>query len=168
MRAALSLVVTLLLVAGGVRGAAPGASFQPREEPGTPDPLADSELFYTASGGLAGTVREARLIAKAGGVTVEYSASDHRGGAARLTGVLEPSRYLIVWQEAERLGIWTLAVPGKAKGADLIQQEIRVRAGTRSHTVRWTDVAASSPSARTAAQIGERILAVAREATTER
>jgi hypothetical protein len=131
------------------------------------DLLSDSELVYQVSGGFAGVVRTARLIAKSGNVTAEYAASDERAAGPQ-EGAREPARYLELWAEAERAGIWTLRVPGKQKGADLMHHELVARVGERRHSVSWTDGETSSPSARDALRIGESILALAREAAAEK
>lgn len=165
MSAGWTLAVFALLATSGLDRAAGQAPLGP--PPGrAADLLGDSELFSAVSGGITGRAREGRLTAKSGRVTVEYSPGD-RAGAGELTGTLEPSRYLELWQEAERAGIWTLTVSAKATGADLLHHELRVRAGTRSHAVAWTGAAPESPSARVASQIGDRILALAREAATQ-
>ena len=139
-------------------------------QPETPDRdlLSDSELFYEVSGGLAGVVRTARLVAKAGEVSAEYASSEMRPGTGPQKGALEHSRYLELWEEAERAGIWSIRISGKATGADLIRHELSARAGDRRHTVSWSDGSGSSATIESAVRIGERILAVAREVTTER
>jgi hypothetical protein len=138
------------------------------QESAEADLLSDAELVYEVSGGFAGVVRTARLFAKAGDITAEYASSEGRGQASLLSAPLERSRYLKLWEEAERAGIWTAAGSGKAKGADMMRHELRARAGERRHTVSWTDGEAASPSTQNALRIGELILALAREATTER
>lgn len=167
-RAVSSFTVIVLLAAGSALGAAARAGAGPGEDVSAAGLLADSELYYAVSGGIAGRVREARLTAKTGQVTAEYRPGDRSAGALPLSGSLEPMRYVDLWREAEQVGIWTLTVPEKARGADLLQHELRVRASKRSHAVTWTEGAATSPAASAAALIGDRVLALAREVTTER
>jgi hypothetical protein len=130
--------------------------------------LSDSELVYEVSGGIAGVVRSAKLVARGGQVTAEYTASDERPPIGPQKGPVEPQSYLALWRDAERAGIWTLEVPGKAKGADEMQHELRARVGERRHSLSWIDGDDSTPSGRNAVLIGERILALAREAAAER
>jgi hypothetical protein len=148
--------IALLPVVGGVC-----AAQDPAPEAGL---LSDSELVYEVSGGFAGVVRTAKLAAKEGKVTSVYS--ERNKGFE--TGSREPAPYLELWKEAERLGVWTLEVPGKKNGADMFQHVLRARVGERLHSVSWSDSDQSSPAARNALQIGERILALVREASAER
>jgi hypothetical protein len=142
-----------------------GASQGPSKEA---ELLSDSELVYESSGGIAGVVRSAKLVARAGQVTAEYSAKEGRSIVGPQNGPLEPSAYLELWREAERLQIWTLEVPAKAKGADEMQHEMRVRVGERRHAVSWSGSDRPSPSEQNAVLIGQRILALARDAAALR
>ena len=81
---------------------------------------------------------------------------------------LEPARYLALWKEAERGGLWTLEVPEKTKGADQFQHALRARVGERRHSVSWIDGDGGTTSERNAVLIGERILALARDAAALR
>jgi hypothetical protein len=151
--------IVLFSLAGG---------YASRQRTAEADLLSDAELFYEVSGGFAGIVRTARVFARSGEVTAEYAWSDGRSAPAAQSAPLERARYLKLWEDAERAGIWSLAISGKATGADQIRHELAVRAGRRRHSVSWNDFDPSSPAAQNALRIGEGILALAREATTER
>ena len=129
--------------------------------------LANSEMEYTDSGGFAGRVHRARLVATAGRVTVEYRPAEP-SQMALLRGTLEPNRYMELWREAERIGVWTMSSPPKSPGADMIESELRVRLDARSHVVRWQPEAAVPASVAGAVELGRRILAVAGQLTQER
>lgn len=129
--------------------------------------LADSEMEYTESGGFAGRVHQARLAARGGRVDVEYRPAESPQ-APVVRGTLEANRYTELWREAERIGIWTMTSAPKSSGADMIECELRVRLGTRSHAVRWQAGAPGTSSLARAAELGGRILAAAREVTLER
>lgn len=134
------------------------------------DLLSDSELIYRVSGGFAGVVRTARLVAKTGNVTAEYAASDASEERAvdPQTGPREPARYLELWADAERAGIWTLQVHKQKGGADLMYHELAARVGERRHSISWTDGDDLTPSGRNAVRIAESVLGLAREAVAER
>jgi hypothetical protein len=134
-----------------------GLGATPRETPES-QILADSELVYTVSGGFAGIVRRATLTARSETVMAEY-ASDEIPGGGPSKGPLEKARYLELWKEVERAGIWTLEAPAKEKGADLIDHSLIVRVGNRSRSISWTDGGGSTSAAR----IGDRIQSLARE-----
>jgi hypothetical protein len=142
-----------------------GASQEPTKEA---ELLSDSELVYELSGGIAGIVRSARLVAKGGQVTAEYASNDEPHLVVPQKGPLEPARYLALWKEAERAGLWTLEVPEKTKGADQFQHALRARVGERRHSVSWIDGDGGTTSERNAVLIGERILALARDAAALR
>ncbi len=131
------------------------------------DLLADSELVYDVSGGIQGIVRSAKLVAKSGSVTAVYTANDERLPGGRLEGPREPAPYLELWAEAEREGIWTLEIPGKEEGADLMYHTLTARVGERRHSVSWTGLEPSL-SVQKAVRIADRILALARETAAER
>jgi hypothetical protein len=130
--------------------------------------LEDSELFYQQSGGIAGSIETARLFARSGEVTAEYASKSGRTRIEPQTVPVPPARYLELFKEAERAGIWSLESTGKGGGADQVQHQLRAVAGGRRQLVSWTDGTSSSPSVAKAMRIGERILALARELTTER
>jgi hypothetical protein len=132
------------------------------------DLLAGSELFYQESGGISGSIETARLLAHSGEVTVEYALKSGRTRIDPQTVPVPAARYLELWKEAEWIGIWSLESPGKGSGADLIQHQLRAVAGGRRQVVSWNDGTSATPSLENAARIGERILALARELTTER
>ena len=138
------------------------------QEPSTESELlSDSELVYEMSGGIAGVVRSAKLVARGGQVSAEYAGDEIPGGGPN-TGPLERAPYLELWKEAERAGIWTFHVPPKEKGADLFQHEIRVRVGARRHSITWTEGDGTTSEERNAMSISERILALARDAAALR
>jgi hypothetical protein len=132
------------------------------------DLLADSELFYQESGGIAGSFESARLFAHSGAVTVEYASKSGRTRIDPQTVRVPAARYLELWKEAERIGIWSLESPGKGGGADQIQHQLRAAAGGRRQVITWTDGTGAPPSVENAAGIGERVLTLARELATER
>jgi hypothetical protein len=157
------------IVLGTVLACAAGPASPDRMEQQTSDAdvLAGSELEYTESGGFAGRVHQARLIATAGRVEVEYRpAESPRAGVLR--GTLEAARYTELWREAERIGIWTMSSPPKSRGADMMEYELRARLATKSHAVRWRPEAPAPDALAGAADLGRRILAAARDVTVLR
>jgi hypothetical protein len=132
------------------------------------DLLAGSELSYQRSGGIAGSIETAKLVARSGVVTAEYASKSGRTRIEPQTAPVPAARYVELFQEAERAGIWSLEAPRKDGGADQIQYQLSAVAGGRRQLVSWTDGTSSSPSVANAVRIGERILALARELTTER
>ena len=135
----------------------------------TVDPavLTSSEMEYTESGGLMGRTQQVRYVAKGGRVEVEYRPAG-RPQDPVLRGMLEADRYMEFWREAERIGIWTMSTPPKSAGADMVESELRVRLPTKSHAVRWQIGAPGAPALTSAAELGRRMLAAAREVTLER
>ena len=129
--------------------------------------LADSEIHYRESGGFAGRVEEARLVASGGSVTIEYRAS----GLPPTTpmpsgGAMDKDEYLKLWNEAARIGFWTLVPPKKSSGADLIESELLLRLGSKSHQVEWND--GGTVGVGEIARLGQRIFEAARRAPVER
>jgi hypothetical protein len=123
--------------------------------------LADSELRYEKSGGIAGFVSGAAIEASAGAITVEHRPATSRHGMPRETGTLPESDYLELWAEAERADIWSLqGKPPSSVGADIIRYELQARVGERTVLVRWTDEE-TTPAAVAAGRIGNRILEAA-------
>ena len=128
--------------------------------------LARSEMEYTESGGLAGRIHRARLIAIGGRVNVEYLPGESRD-AQVLRGVLDAD------------GIHGTLARGRANrrledevGAEvawcrLIESELRVRLDAASHVVRWQLEASLPAGVAGAAELGRRMLAMAREVTME-
>jgi hypothetical protein len=128
--------------------------------------LADSELRYEQSGGIAGFVSGATIKAFAGAITVEHRPINSRHGTPPDTGTLPESDYLELWAEAERADIWSLkGKPSAAGAADMIQYELQARIGERAVTVRWTDEE-TTPASVAASRIGSRIVAAANRAVT--
>ena len=129
------------------------------------DLVSSSELFYSESGGFAGRVHSARLVATGGTISVEYRPPETRAPATPLTGTLPPDRYLALWRAVDALQPWSRAdVPPPAGAADMIVRELRIRVGTRSKTVSWVEGAAMGDLA----AAGSRILAAARDHTLNR
>jgi hypothetical protein len=135
----------------------------PQKETPESELLSDSELVCAVSGGIAGIVRTATLSARSDHVMAEYASNEIPGGGPS-RAPLEKARYLELWKEAERAGIWTLQVPGKEEGADLIYHSLTVRVGGRRHSISWTEGGGSTDATR----IGERIVSLAREAAALR
>jgi hypothetical protein len=104
-------------------------------------------------------------VAKDGRVTVELKPDR---SASPIRGTMGADDYRTIWQKAEQSGIWMLAVPGPALGADSIDYALRVRIGSRVHAVTWNQRTASLPEAQTAEGLGQKVIAAAREATAVR
>jgi hypothetical protein len=136
-------------------------------QPSTPDPLYDSDIYYMESGGLAGRVREARLTARGGTVTVEYRPGDAYPSAPAEKGTMEPARYLELWRRAEKADVWSIKPAGKSRGMDLVTHELEIRIEEKSHTIRWDDGQPESEPIRRAAGFGREVLSAARKAATE-
>jgi hypothetical protein len=130
--------------------------------------LGDSEIHHSESGGIAGRVHEAHFRAAESGVTVEYRAPDLHFPSGSQTGTVDNDAYVALWREADRLDLWTLQSPRRSPGADLIQSELRIRQGTRTHVIRWDEASASSDRLRDVAAWGRRVLAVGREYAANR
>ena len=128
--------------------------------------LSDSEISYSESGGFAGRTRETRLIASRGVVTAEFRPAGSASTTPMLTTSVERDQYLALWEEAERIGIWTLVSPKKTPGADLVESELRVRLGLKSRVIRWND--GGGTALRDAGLLGQRIFGAAQRATSER
>jgi hypothetical protein len=107
------------------------ASGQPlpaRDQPAlASDILADSEVTYVESGGIAGRVHEAHFAAKGSRVEVAYRPADPRAGRGTFTGTLEPEKYIELWRDLERSGVWTMTSSPRSRGADLREHELRLR-----------------------------------------
>lgn len=132
------------------------------------DLLADSEIGYHAAAGPDGSRAEAKLVAKDGRVTVELRPDASDRSSSPIRGTMRADDYRTIWQKAEQNGIWTLVVPSAAAGADSIDYALRVRAGSRVHSVTWNQRTASLPEAQVAEGLGQKVIAAAREATTVR
>jgi hypothetical protein len=131
--------------------------------------LNDSEIHYIESGGIAGRVHEARFQAADGRVTVQYRAPDLQSPGDMQAGTVDNDAYLALWREAERLDLWTLGSGRQSRGADLVQSELRLRQGKRTHEARWDqEHASSSERLRAAATWARQVLAVAREYAANR
>jgi hypothetical protein len=125
--------------------------------------LKNSEIQYVESGGLAGRTTEAHFMAADGRVTAGYRGPDLRAPEGMQMGTVDNDAYLALWRDADRLKVWTIQSPPKATGADLIEYELRIRQGSRSHVIRWNDANVSSGRIEEVAAWARRILAVARE-----
>jgi hypothetical protein len=132
------------------------------------DILADSEITYVESGGIAGRLHQAHFAAKGSRVDVEYRPADPRAVRGTFTGTLEPDKYIELWRDLERFGVWTMTSSAKSRGADLREYELRLRLGLSRHTVRWDEGNERSDAIRRGAELGRRLLDVARTVTMER
>lgn len=130
--------------------------------------LLSSEIAYAESGGIAGRVREARLVASNGKISVEYRPGNARLSDTPHSGTLDPARYLELWREADRLDLWTVESPKPTRGADLMLHSLRLERDGRTHEVRWDDGASGSRRVRDAAAFGRRVLDAARDVTMEK
>jgi hypothetical protein len=130
------------------------------------DVLVDSEIAYHAAGANGNRV-DARLVAKDGRVTVELKSGSDRS-ASPVRGTMRAEDYRTLWRKAEQNGIWTLTVPDAALGADSIDYALRIRSGSRVHSVTWNRRTASLPEAQLAEGLGQKVIAAAREATAVR
>ena len=129
--------------------------------------LARSEMEYTESGGLAGRIHRARLIAIGGRVNVEYLPGESRD-AQVLRGVLDANRLhgtLARGRANRRLEDEVGAEV--ARWLDMIESELRVRLDAASHVVRWQLEASLPAGVAGAAELGRRMLVMAREVTME-
>jgi hypothetical protein len=125
--------------------------------------LKDSEIQYVESGGIAGRLTEAHFKAADGKVTAGYRGPDLRAPEGMQVGNVENDAYLALWREADRLNLWTIQNPPKASGADLIDSELRIRQGPRTHVIRWNEGSMSASKMGDVAAWARRVLAVARE-----
>lgn len=125
--------------------------------------LKDSEIQYVESGGIAGRTTEAHFKAADGKVTAGYQGPDLRAPEGMQVGNVESDAYLALWREADRLNLWIVKNPPKASGADLIESELRIRLGSRSHAIRWNEGSMSAGKMSDVAAWARRVLAVARE-----
>jgi hypothetical protein len=151
-------VAAMVCWACGAAGQVPPA---PTARPTDAEVLSSSELHYSESGGIAGRTHAATLTATGGRVAVSYRPDRSGVGDALLSGTLPANRYLELWRDAERIDAWSLAsARPPAGGADMIQQELRLRLGTRSHRVTWVE---ASEAMREASAFGRRMLEAARE-----
>jgi hypothetical protein len=153
MRAASAVAAALGIWTCAAAGQDPAA---PAPRPADAEVLSSSELHYSESGGFAGWTHEATLTAAGGRVTVSYRPERSRGNDAPAAGSMPAPRYLELWREAERLNAWSLpstkAPPG---AADMIGHELRLRLGTRTHSVTWVE---PGDRMKEAAALGRRIL----------
>jgi hypothetical protein len=133
--------------------------------PADADVVSSSELFYSQSGGFAGRVHSARLEATGGTVIVEYRPGEVRISQRTQEGTMPREVYLSLWREVEALKPWSRESRKPPAGAaDMIVHELRMRMGTDSKTLTWTEGTAISDVAAAAT----RILAAAREHTLGR
>jgi len=131
--------------------------------PPSSDVLADSEIQYTASGGIAGRTQQAILRAENSRVEARYRPGDVRGSDAAQAGVVEPNAYLLLWRDLDRLNLWTIESAPRSRGADLIEHELRIRRGTRTHVIRWDDGLAPAGRLKDAAAFAQKVEGIARE-----
>jgi hypothetical protein len=130
-----------------------------------PAALADSELAYAENAGLAGRVREGRLIGRTEGVDVEYRPANAHPAAPPRTGKAVLERYAQLWREAERMDVWSVSSPPASRRPNQVRHELTLRWAERMHVLRWDDDAARDARIRDAAQLGRRILELARNST---
>jgi hypothetical protein len=81
-------------------------------------------------------------------------------------GTMDRDQYLALWNEAARIGFWTLVPPKKSSGADLIESELGLRLGSKSQVVAWND--GGRVELHEAACLGQRIFEAVRRAPLER
>ena len=124
--------------------------------------LADSEIYYAESGGIAGRTREARFIADSGNVKVEYRGAEAEPTSTPLEGDLDPKEYVALWEEAERLRPRDIASPPRSRGMDLIEHALTIRSLTETHTIRW-NAEPTPETLRGVEALGQRLLNTARE-----
>ena len=130
--------------------------------------LSNSEIAYMESGGLAGRVREARFVALAGAVTVAYRSGDVRGQSVSQDGTLDAMLYVDLWREVLRIGTWEIASPGRSRGMDLVEHRLTIRQDNRMHTIRWDDGAPMSGELQQVWDLGQRLIATAKDRANER
>jgi hypothetical protein len=133
------------------------------EAPSAEALLKDSGIHYVESGGIAGRVTEAQFEAVGARVTAGYRGPDLHAPEGLQKGTVDNDAYVALWREGERLNLWTIQAPRRGGGADLIESELRIRQGTRSHVIRWNETTATSDEVRDVAAWARRVLAVARE-----
>jgi hypothetical protein len=164
-----ALAVSLAPVATRQRGAAPAV---PAPPPPGPAPisalLSASEIVVNESGGIAGRVHAARLVAADGRVEVEYRPREALGSAPPFGGTLESDRYVALWRELETARIWEIRSPRPGGGADLVNVEVRIRLGESGRVVRWDEAGGQTPEIRVLAEIAGRVLAAGRAAAFAR
>jgi hypothetical protein len=101
--------------------------------------LADSEVRYTESGGVAGNMTTAVLKAGNGSTNVEYLPPQSRPATPVLTGTLTDAEYLELWKTLDSARVWSLKPAQKPAYPDMIRHELVVRIGTRSHQIVWLE-----------------------------
>jgi hypothetical protein len=149
------VVIALCLIDTGVMGAGP----IDRESI-----LADSDVHYVESGGIAGFMTSATLQANKGEVTVEYRPPRSRPSTTPHTGTLTDDEYLEVWKQLEDADVWSLApAPPPPRGADMIGYELRVRLGSKSRRIVWVE-GDGSAAAKALAKVADAIRQAAERA----
>jgi hypothetical protein len=113
-------------------------------------------------------VHSVRLSATAGKVDVEYRAREAPPAAPPFTGSLPTDRYIALWRELEKAGIWEVPSAKPTAGADLIQTELRIRLGDSSRVVRWDDAQTLTTEIQGLAAVARRALAAGRESAFSR
>jgi hypothetical protein len=101
-------------------------------------------------------------------VKVEYQPAEPQAMRRTFTGTLEPDKYIELWRDLERSRVWEMASSTKSRGADVLEYELRLRLGLSRHTVRWDEGNEASDAIRRTAELGRRLLGVARTVTMER
>ena len=129
--------------------------------------LSSSEISVVESGGIAGRVHSARLVATDGRVAVEYRAREARASARPFTGTLDPERYVALWRELEMARVWSIKSPAPTRGADRVQVEVRIRLDETVHAVRW-DEAGQARELQDLSEAARRVLAAGRESAFTR
>jgi hypothetical protein len=130
--------------------------------------LSGSEISVVESGGIAGRVHSARLVATDGRVTVEYRPPDPRASSGSFSGTLESNRYVALWRELENASVWSIASPKPTVGSDIVTVELRIRIGESARAIRWDTVREQQPDVRKVAEAARRVLAAARDSAFAR
>jgi hypothetical protein len=137
-----------LLIAAALATAGPRcASGQDGQAPTAPSGidaeslLADSAMRFESSGGIAGFVSGASIVAKDGVVSVEYRPPFGRMTAEPRRGTMAPGEYLALWKDVLQSGLPSLPSTGEPepRGADRIRNVFEVRRGSAATTLIWMD-----------------------------
>jgi hypothetical protein len=139
------LIVAALAMAGPQ--CASGSSGLDGQAPAAPSGLeteallADSAMRFESSGGIAGFVSGATLVAKDGVVSVEYRAPFGRLTTAPRRGTISADAYLALWKDVLQSGLPSLPSTSEpdARGADRIRNVFEVRRGPAATTLIWMD-----------------------------
>jgi len=143
-----------------MQSAAPPAALPVQDAAPAAAVLSSSEIAVVESGGIAGRIHSTRFVAADGRVSIEYRPRDVPATAAPFTGAIEPERYVELWRQLESAGVWNVRSGAAGKGADLVQVEVRIRIGDRSHIVRWDESALQTKEFRDLAAAARRALAL--------